>query len=352
MTKQEFAFKLLLWFFKYPLSRALPRILMNILSGLAALPPEQWAKTAYEALKKLYNDTFYYAESLQWAAEQLPPDDQLTELTASLNAALDNSLRLLDILSGIVDNLDAYTTDQLINAFNEALASLEDSSSAVDSLRSAIPSPPPIAPPVYIPPLPPLYTGPPVPGPWGPPTYPRSIPSSALPPWFYEPFSIIDPAVWTDYSSGGVNSILNNKLKMLSTQAADYAWLETGPDNTIPESFDLLFELRFVSGSGSMRFDVYDGVHNIRIIFEPPNTLRFRQKTPLGFKDINVGNFINLTYTWKFVYNGTTVDIYRGSDLIDSNLTLYDTISSPGQRILWAEDDVSVLIDDYTITPN
>lgn len=352
MTKQEFAIKLLFWFMPYPMSRALPKILLRLLRGPSAETPGLWVQAAFSALSQLFDDVVSYAESLLLTVADIPSTEQLAALSAALRAAIEKAKLLLSTLADIISSLGAYTIDEIIQAFLDAIAALDDVSLAADSLYDAIPEPPIPAPPPYLPPFPPIYIGPPVPGPGGPSTPPRGALPVVLP-WFYDDFDIIDPAVWTDYSwDTGDLSIVGAKLKLLSNGAGHAAWMETVADATIPASFDLEFELKVSSGTGYIRNVTRTGVHEVSIIFQAPDTLRFRQKDPLGYKDIDVGDYMGLTYTWKFVYNGTTVDIYRDGNLIDSGLTVYDSIASKGLLILSSMNVVTAYLDDYTITPN
>lgn len=197
--------------------------------------------------------------------------------------------------------------------------------------------------------VPPLFVAP-----WdaGPVHGAPSAPIAAAEPWFYEDFDIIDPAIWTDYSSGsGATSIDAGKLKMLSASGGDYAYLTTGADATIPDAYILTFELTFDSGTGDLVFVTKNGVHALTFVFRPPTTLRFRRATPVGYTEISVANFVATTDTWTFDYNGTTTTIYRNSTLIGSNLNTYTYAPAKGTRSLSADNVLTVHIDDYTITP-
>lgn len=351
MTKQEFAIKLLFFLMPYPMSRALPRILRRLLRGPSASTPGLWAQAAFSALSQLFSDVVSYARSLLFYIVDLRPTDQLTQLEAALRVSIESARLLVSTLSDITSSLGAYTTDEIIQAFLDAAASIDEISLAADSLYDVIPEPPIPAPPPYIAPFPPLYLGPPVPGPTGPSSPPHSIPV-VTPPWFYDAFDTIDPAFWTDWSEGtGVTGIVGAKLKMLSNNAGDYAYLTTAPDTTIPAAFTWTFELKVSSGTGELVLVSRTGIHHIYAFFDPPNLLKFRQKLPLTYKYIDVGNFLGLTYTWKFVYNGTTCDIYRDGDLIASALTIYEHAGSKGQLSLSCDNVLTVYLDDYTITP-
>ena len=166
--------------------------------------------------------------------------------------------------------------------------------------------------------------------------------------WFYDDFDIIDANIWTDYSDGGINSIEGGKLKMVSTQSGDYAYLTTAADATIPSAFTWTFELNVASGTGEMIFVVRTGVHDFWVIFDPPTTLKFRQYVG-GYKSITVDNYLNQTHTWKFIYNGTSCDIYRDTTLIDSNLSIYGAVGSKGVRFLSCDNVLTTYIDNYTI---
>lgn len=198
-------------------------------------------------------------------------------------------------------------------------------------------------------PAPPAYAAPWEPGPVS--TAPPAA-AVAAEPWFYDDFDILDPAVWTDYSSGsGTNSIDAGKLKMLSASGGDYAFLEAAADATIPSAFTWTFELTVDSGTGQMVFVLYDGTHAFYVIFDPPTTLKFRRAGAPGYITIPVATFAGTTDTWKFDFNGTLCDIYRDSTLIASDLTVYEYALKKGARSLSCEDVLTVHIDDYTITP-
>jgi len=198
-------------------------------------------------------------------------------------------------------------------------------------------------------PTPPAYAAPWEPGPI---TQPGKAAAPAAEPWFYDDFDILDPAVWTDYSSGsGTTEEDGGKLKMLSASGGDYAFLEAAADATIPSAFIWTFELTVDSGTGQMVFVLYDGTHAFWVIFDPPTTLKFRQGGGLEYITIPVANFLATTDTWKFDFDGTLCDIYRDTALIASNLTVYEYAQKKGARSLSCEDVLTVHLDDYTITP-
>jgi len=347
MNEQEFAFRLLTFFIPYPLSRMLPRLLRRLFRGPSVETPVNWAAAAFDAILKLYDDTAAAAESLLAAAEKMTPTDQLTSLIASLRNALDAALNLIDLLKDIIDNLDDYTPDQVVDAFDDIFPAIDDLTSATDDLVGYLPPVVIPAPPLYTPPVPPIYIGPPVPGPIGPSSPQRRIPFMKAV-WFRDKFETIDPAVWTDYSSGtGVNSIVNEQLKMLSNGAGDYAYLTTAPDNTIPETFTWWFDLYVESGTGELILVVKTGVHAMWVIFEPPNILKFRRKNPDGYISIDAGNYVGTTFTWRFLYDGTTCTIYRGGTLIASDLTIYESVSSKGERFLSCDNVLTIYLDNY-----
>lgn len=347
MTKQEFAFKLLTFFMPYPLSRKLPGLLRRLLVGPLAETPEKWAAPALSVLSHVTDDIVSYSNNLINSLDQITPSDLQVELSSTLENAIVTAENSVAALAPIVRTLADFTLDDIISAFGEVITGFDYFTRAVDDLASELP--PVIIPkfPQYSPPLPPLYVGPPVPGPTGPSTYPPSV-GSALKTWFLDEFEILDPAVWTDYSSGtGDCSIVNEQLKMYSNAINDYAYLATAEDPTIPETFDWSFSFCFVSGTGLCLITCYTGVHNFWIIFAPPNILRFRRKGLAGYIYIDVGNYMGLTHTWRFLYNGTTCTIYRGSTLIASDLTIYERTIYKGERRLELRDVATINLDDY-----
>jgi len=349
MTEQEFAFRLLTFFIPYPLSRMLPRLLRRLFRGPSAEIPGNWAAAAFDSILKLYDDTAAAAESLLASAEKMTPTDQLTDLIASLRSDLDTALNLIDLLRDIIDDLDDFTPDQVRDSFEDVIPALDDLTDSTDDLAGYLPPVVIPAPPPYTPPVPPIYIGPPVPGPTGPTSPQRRIPSLKAV-WFKDEFTEIDPAIWTDWSQGtGVNSIVDNQLKMLSAGAGDYAYLATADDNTIPETFRFTFNLTVLSGTGEFVIVARTGVHHIFVIFDPPNILKFRQKSPAGYKSIDVGNYMNEKKWWRFFYNGTLCDIYSGNSLIDSELTVYESASSKGQISLSCDNVLALYLDNVKI---
>jgi len=174
----------------------------------------------------------------------------------------------------------------------------------------------------------------------------------AVEPWFYDDFDDNWTDNWTDYSSGsGANTIHNNKLKMYSGASGDYAFLRAADDNTIPDAFVWTFELNVYSGTGEMVFYLYTGDHDLALIFEPPTTLKIKRAAAPIWKEITIANFLNQTHTWKTVYNGTTIDTYRDTTLIDSSLVPHSWSSYKGRRTLSCDNVLTTYIDDYTITP-
>lgn len=347
MNKQEFAFRLMTFFIPYPLSRILPRLLRRLFRGPSIETPGNWAAAAFDAILKLYDDTAAAAESLLAATEKMTPTDQLTDLIASLKNTLDTVSNFIDLLKDIIDNLDDYTPDNIIYSFDYVLSALDDLTGSIDDLAGYLPPVVIPAPPPYTPPVNPIFIGPPIPGPTGP--TPRPVIRRWLKTvWFRDNFEILDPAIWTDLSEGGgVCSIVNEQLKMLSTGEADFARLTTDPDPTIPETFIWSFNLRVESGAGLFYLQCFTGVHNFLIIFDAPNILKFKLKDPADFIDIDVGNYMGINYTWKFLYNGTTCTIYRGRTLISSDLTILESANNKGIHALSCENGLTIYLDNY-----
>ena len=349
MTKQEFSIRLLYFFMPYPLSKKLPALFHRLFRGPSAEFPNQWAQSAFDVISSILADMVAAAESLLASIEGIIPTEQLSSLSADLRAAIEAAQQSLSLLSDIVSDLSSYTQDQIISAFSDVSSSIDGISNISDSISGIIPSPPVVAPPVYTPPVPPIYIGPPVPGPSGP-SWGGNIFRGLKAVWFNDDFLILDPAVWTDSSDGtGVCSIVDQKLKMLSAAPGDYAYLATANDNTIPETFRLAFWLKIDSGTGKMTFEVSTGVHILSFIFQAPDTLRFRRKQPAGYIDIDVGNYMGANFYWRFSYDGTLCTIKRGSTEIAADLTIHETPTNKGRRVLITEDILTVHLSKYWI---
>jgi len=393
MTKQEFAIKLLYWFMPYPLSRALPRILLRLLQGPTSSAPDLWAKASLDPLSQLFNDVHSYTEALLLTVADIPPTDQLVSLSADLSAAIENAKILLASLQDVVSDLSAYTNEEILQVLVDSLDAVIDVSLSSDTLIEAMPeiitpptppaeppaeppalpteplaepteplaepptvpteplaTPPfPPPPPPYTPPFPPIYMPPPRPGPDGT-TITHTIQRGSRGIWFLDEFNTKDTDKWEFRVWGtGVNSIVVGKLKMLSDSPGDYAKIESDPDSTIPETFIWDFFLTMLNDGGLCSLEVQTGVHKLQVIFSPPSTLRFRQKSPLGYKDINVGNFVGSRQWWRFWYNGETCDIYRSSTKIASGLSILVSTSDKGQMAASCHDELSLYLDDFRI---
>lgn len=351
MTKQEFAIKLLFWIMPFPLSKSLPKILRRFLGDPSSPGALISAQAAFRNLLRAYDYTMDYAALFSSEFERHADLSYFQSLLDAILAAIEAAKKALADLEEIISNLGDHTTDEIVDGFTDVVDALDDVTVSTDTASDAVPGLPVPDPPRYTPPFPPLYSGPPSPGPGGPSSPPRVGLAVSLP-WFYDAFDTIDPAVWTDYSDGtGSTSIVGHKLKMFSSSGGDIAWLETDTDDTIPQAFTFEFELNVASGSGELRFFLYTGVYAWGIIFVAPDTLRFRRAVPDGYINIDVGDFMNQTYIWKFVFNGTTCDIYRGTDLIAAGLSINAHAAIKGRRVLDLEDILTAYIDNYTITP-
>lgn len=355
MTKQEFAIRLLFWLMPWPLSKALPRILRRILLGPAAQTPLQWAQATYDALTQFLSDATAYAETVFDIIPDIPPTDQLTEAEAALTTAIENGALATDPLTPIMADLDAYTPDQISDAFSDAINTMDDLVSAMDDLLELIEDVPPVKPPPYISPIPPLYPGLSGLGQWGQ-TYTSQPAKPVTPPWFYDDFDIIDPAIWTDESSGdAAMSIVDAKLKIRSSEEYADAYISSAADATIPSAFTCTFELKITSAGamGDISIGIFTGVHYINIFFDAdtPTIVGIR---PVGCgvtTKYTVNNYLNLTHTWKIVYNGTTVDFYRDQTLIFSDYAPCAITSLKGKSTLKGSNIVTAYLDDWTITP-
>jgi len=393
MNKQEFAIRLLFWFTPYPLSKLLPRILARLLAGPAASTPALWAQPALDGLSQLVQDSVAYADSLLIAAAEFIPADQLSELPSSLQtliadaqiapadqpivlppsilqtivdldisatdhlinlsstlvSSIDNTDTQLSTLSDVVSSLADYTPDQVSAAFSDAITSTSDLIKNSENIVIVIPSPPtPVTPP-YIAPVPPLYIGPP--GPTETPTRPiRPIFRGLRAVWFLEEFNTIDTDIWESRVWGtGVNSIVGGQLKMLSEDGGDYAKLESVDDSGIPETFIWDYFLTFSSGTGLFAIELQTGIHLLHVIFDPPNILKFRLKSPSGWENINVGNYMGTKKWWRFHYNGDTCSIYSHFNLVASDLTVLASSTHKGRRTFSCHDVASLFLDNVRI---
>ncbi len=349
MTKQEFSIRLLYFLMPYPLSKKLPSMFHRLFRGPSAEVPSQWAQSAFVVIYSILADVVATAESLLAVISDLPPTEQLASYAADLRAAIEASQQSLSLLSDIVSDLGSYTPEQIVDSFVEVTSSIDEIIDISDAAPDLVPIPPIPVPPVEKDPFPPVYGGPPVPGPGALSSPPRQRPHLKAV-WFLDTFDIIDPAVWTDYSGGtGVCSIVNNELKMLSSAPGSYAYLVTTSDNTIPETFRFSFNLNIASGTGKFQFEILTGVHVLSVIFQAPNTLRFRRKQPAGYIDIDVGNFMGTSFLWKFFYDGTLCTIYKSYILIASDLTIHQAPANKGKRTLITEDVLTTYLDNYRI---
>lgn len=311
--------------------------------------PNQWAQAVFDVLSSILADVVSYAESLLEGISDLPPTEQLASYTDDLLTSVETAEQYLSSLPDIISDLASYPPELVVVAFVDVTDSIDgiiDISGSAPDLVPILPIP---VPPAEVNPFPPVYGGPPAPGPGGV-SYPPFTMRGLKAIWFKDEFDIIDPAVWTDSSDGtGVCSIFDNKLKMLSAAPGDYAYLATSTDNTLPETFILTFNLKIDSGTGKFQIELLTGVHNLSVIFQAPDTLRFRRKQPAGYIDIDVGNFMGSSFLWKFLYDGTLCTIYKSYILIASDLTVYETPSNKGRRVLITEDILTAFIDNYKI---
>lgn len=172
----------------------------------------------------------------------------------------------------------------------------------------------------------------------------------ATPPWFTEPFDSLDPAIWTHYTyRTGLSSIESGRLKQFGGTAGGYAAVWGADDATIPDAFDLTFEMNHSSGTGSVTHMVHLGADQINLRFDHPTTLNVLEST--GWTAITIDTIAGTTDTWKVSYNGTTMDIYRNDAEIRTGLTLRVWAGNKGRRIIHTAAISVVYHDDYTITP-
>jgi len=182
MTKTEFAFKLLTFFMPYPLSRKLPGLLRRLLVGPSAETPEKWAAPALEVLSHVTDDIVSYSKELINSLDQLVLSDLQVESVSSLENAIDTAESSVAVMAPIVENLDDFTPNEIIDAFDDVIAAVDALPEPVDDLVAELPPDIIPEPPTYTPPVPPLYVGPSPPWLSGPSIQLPSV-QPVIPPW-------------------------------------------------------------------------------------------------------------------------------------------------------------------------
>ena len=326
-------------------SDVIPSITTDFVSS-----PEQCAQAVFDVLSSILVDVVSHIDFLLPLPEQIPDSGLPPELVSTCENLIETAQNNIASLSPVIVGLHSYPSSGMAQAFLGVIDSINQVSVIPDSLSSLLHIPLRFGYPTH------LLT---VDSPYGSLTLfdPNNttghghVITSLKYIWFQDKFVTIDPAIWSTYTqTGATAAIVGGKLNEVSSQVGGVVWIQTDDDDTIPEAFDLEFELKFSSGTGNFCIQVYTGVHRIQIYFKPDDILSFRQKDPAGYKDIDVGDFMGLTYTWKFVYNGTTVDIYRDGDLIDSDLEPFVDSTHAGWRRIWGQNVFTIFLDDYIIS--
>lgn len=216
------------------------------------------------------------------------------------------------------------------------------------------PPPPGTIPPGRLPPgrgrpgpTPPLYIAPWTPGPVS--TRPPGG-AAGIVYWMYDTFDTLDPARWYDDSTNnGVISIDAGRLKGVAPAAGDYATVQWATDEpTQPDTFTWTFDLNHVSGTGRLTFFIYTGANGIVLFFDPPTTFQYRNVTG-AFTSLTIDTIVGTTDTWKIVYDGTNISVYRGAALIVNQMPVYLFSWLKGWRQISIDDGSTAYVDNYFI---
>lgn len=194
---------------------------------------------------------------------------------------------------------------------------------------------------------PPTYVAPWTPGPVR--TTPYTSPSG-ITYWLYDTFDVLDPTIWTDASAGaGSIAIDAGRLKMLSPGVGDVAgvrWLTAEP--TQPDTFELGFDLNHVAGVGQILCSIRTGTHWLFLSWDPPNQLSFL-KAGGGSTSTAIANMTGTTDTWRILWNGSTMTVYRDGTTIFNAVAILASAGNKGWRFFTQSDGDTTYLDNYYI---
>jgi len=166
----------------------------------------------------------------------------------------------------------------------------------------------------------------------------------------YDEFNTLNPARWFDDSwHNGVISIEAGRLKGVSTVTDDWAtaaWYTLEP--TQPATFTWTFDLNHISGTGRITFFIYTGANGIILQFDPPTTFRYRNDSGT-YDAVTIDTIQGTTDTWKIVYDGSKISVYRGAALIVDQKAVYLYTSNKGWRSISIDDGSIAYVDNYFI---
>jgi len=196
---------------------------------------------------------------------------------------------------------------------------------------------------------PPLYVPPFTPGPVK--TAPPGSPGGVAY-YIYDTFDALDPALWNDASQGsGSISFPAGRLKCLAPGGGDVAgvnWMTTDPD--MPATFEWGFDMNHQAGTGQILLSLRTGTHWIYLIFEPPTTLKYLK---LGCvpSSRTIDTITGATDSWRLVYNGTTISLYRGTTILMNGVSVCANTSLKGTRFVTLSDGNTTYFDNYYMLP-
>lgn len=216
------------------------------------------------------------------------------------------------------------------------------------------PLPPGTIPPGKLPPgqdqtgtTPPLYIPPFTPGPVS--TRPPGGPGGVSY-YLYDSFDTIDPSLWNDASQGaGSISIDAGRLKCLAPGGGDVAgvnWMTQDPN--LPAAFEWGFDMNHQVGTGQILCSLRTGVHWIYLIFTPPTTLQYLKLGCVPSSN-TIDTITGTTDSWRVIYNGTTITVYRGAALIMNGVSICANVALKGTRFMTLSDGNTTYFDNYYI---
>ena len=165
---------------------------------------------------------------------------------------------------------------------------------------------------------------------------------------FFDDFTVLDLTEWsTTISQEGTIDIVDEHLRMKKIGDQGFASITRADPTALLSVFYVSFDLLFISGSSTLRFDYWTGTYYLYFLFQLPKSLKIW--TGSDWDSFTLSDFTNIEHKWRFWVSGFGCKIYRNGDHVASTPTIAaDSFPSGTHRFVLANTG-DLRIDNFKL---
>jgi hypothetical protein len=163
---------------------------------------------------------------------------------------------------------------------------------------------------------------------------------------FFDNFTILDTAEWyKTISQNGTIEIVDEQLRMVKSSDTGFVSYTRADPKALLRLFSVSFDLRFISGTSTLRFDYWTGTYYLYILFQLPDSLKIWDGT--DWTSFTLTDFTNIENSWRFWISTFGCRVFRNSVHVATAQTIaLDDFASGTHRFVLA-DTGDVRIDNF-----